>query len=651
MKRFLLWFFLILLLLTGGYVVYIKYFKSAPNVNSLALIPQDAIFIIESHEPVMAWKKLSKAPAWQYITTHPYFAEISASANALDSVMLSNDQLFSYFGDRAVYISAHKTRPNDYDFLYTVDLEGAAKIDFLQTILDQVFKLSGWMKNSHDYRRRTISDMLDKSTGEVLHYTIIENQMVLSYNGRLVEKSIETADQPFWPSEPAFKQVSDRISEDGLFRLYISGGMFDDWMACYQQPLDPMSVAVARLIHYGGTSFGLQDDGFSVNGTLNIHDSLDSYLKTMMLNGAGRKSAAAVIPADAALYTGLGFGNFQQFFDELLRMKRNESKDFASYEQKLKFVEKWLGITVKEHFLSWIGPEAAYVVLAPHDSLPTGDIALVIKTKDIEDCKAKLDRVRKRIKRRTPFRIKQREYHGHEINAMASKGLFELMFGNLFSKFEKPFYMFLDDYIIFTNQEATLYKFADDFDQGKTLQKSEGYQKVNGNLPDKFSVFTYMNMKAYLPLTQGKLAEGTYRSLMKNRAYFEAFPYTAFQLIPNETYFELKLNTAFEKPGALPVLDSISSDSLVPASPDVPLLINVEGSDETGRDAEGRLVYKKALGPDGLAEGKYFEYWPDGTVKTKGFYSAGRKSGLWKFYDSLGKFIRKEEPEQEEMNP
>ena len=45
------------------------------------------------------------------------------------------------------------------------------------------------------------------------------------------------------------------------------------------------------------------------------------------------------------------------------------------------------------------------------------------------------------------------------------KGFFRLFFGGLFDKFEKPYYTYVDDYVVFSNKASSLLSFVEDYDQ------------------------------------------------------------------------------------------------------------------------------------------------------------------------------------------
>lgn len=52
---------------------------------------------------------------------------------------------------------------------------------------------------------------------------------------------------------------------------------------------------------------------------------------------------------------------------------------------------------------------------------------------------------------------------------------------------------------------------------------------------------------------------------------------------------------------------------------------------------------------DILFEGTWSFYFPDGKVKIKGNYSAGKKEGTWQYYDESGRLVKEENYTQGEL--
>jgi hypothetical protein len=664
MKRFILWFLLILVLAGGGYWAYVSFVKRDFNLNALTVIPADAIYIIETNQPLKSWNQISQSDVWTHLKTNKLFAEIGASANALDSVIKENDELLNLLGDRQVYISAHKIKYNDYDFLYVIDLEKGARLDFLQTALKTAFEVGGFRISDYQYNKREIVKCFDRSTGESLQFTIIDNQLVCSYTAKLVEASIDASENPHFPLDEKFKQIADRTPNGGLFKIYICGAYFDDFMMCYQQPLDATTIDISNFMKFAGMKTNIDGDGISMEGFANMDDSIPSYLKAMLENGNGTNSAPEILSEKTALYINLGFEKFSEFFNSFENLMQQDSAKWETYKKNYRQIEKFLNINIKENFVSWVGSEVGYVMMPPTDSLKVKDYALIIKANSIDKAKENMKSIAKKIKRRTfILKVKKEEYNGYEINTIAIKGFFKLMFGKMFDKFEKPYYTYIDDYAIFSNNSSTLHTMIDDYIAGKTLAKYEAYDKLYNNFNKKSNLFVYINMPQFLPLSRENVSASTFKSMQANEKYITCFKHTGFQLTGYEQFFNVKLNSEFYKAPELPtdsiaasIIDSVLADSvnsMIGAESKASWELNftdepiIENHTLKQYVEHGTiLIYEVALDEEDHKSGFYTEFDRNKKVRIKGKFKDDKPSGKWTWFDENGKIIERKEYSQ-----
>src|SRR3546814_92432 len=76
-------------------------------LRQIYLVPEDAIFILETGDPVGSWKTFSTSDMWQFMKTFPPFAEIAASASPPDSVLRDTRRLLNLAGSRNCKIYSH----------------------------------------------------------------------------------------------------------------------------------------------------------------------------------------------------------------------------------------------------------------------------------------------------------------------------------------------------------------------------------------------------------------------------------------------------------------------------------------------------------------------------------------------------------------
>ena len=106
--------FLTFLVIYLCYLAYIFILSPKTNLQSIYLIPKDAVFIIESDKPVESWAKVSESEVWQHLQQNNYFANLTENIQKVDTVFNDNHRLFEFFDDRSLFISIHMISKRDY---------------------------------------------------------------------------------------------------------------------------------------------------------------------------------------------------------------------------------------------------------------------------------------------------------------------------------------------------------------------------------------------------------------------------------------------------------------------------------------------------------------------------------------------------------
>ncbi|HQI71497.1 MAG TPA: hypothetical protein PLT47_12145, partial [Bacteroidales bacterium] len=190
--KVLLWILIPLILIVGGVAAYL-YFGDSGKRNAMSVIPEDAIYIIETSDLTEAWNTLSESKMWKHLQGSPKFADINQSALSLDSLINGNKTLNMLFSNRQMVISAHMISLTDYDFIFAVDLKKASKITFLKNYIKDIVGYYDFEMGKRNFEGKEIIELTDVKTKELLSISFIDNIMVCSYTPGLVEKSIAQA--------------------------------------------------------------------------------------------------------------------------------------------------------------------------------------------------------------------------------------------------------------------------------------------------------------------------------------------------------------------------------------------------------------------------------------------------------------------------
>lgn len=655
-KKRILFGFLGLIVLYLCYLAYIFILSPKTNLQSIYLIPKDAVFIIESEQPVESWEQISKSEGWRHLKKNAYFSDLTENIQRVDTIFNNNHKLFEFFDNRSLFISIHMISPKDYGIFYVLDLKRIAKLQLLKTYLNTLLD-DGYVLSKRTYHEHEILEVHDRESKETMYLAFIKNQLVASYTHTLVEASIDQYSEPVLGRNLNFLEINQKVGHEDLFRMYVQYHYFDDYVQMYSDRPSDWVKRVSENFLFSGFYFDLDENStLTANGYTNISGVNEYYLEALQKSGTAKRSVPEVAPNSTALYISYGFDSFAEFYKNFEIVQQNDPEQFESYQTSIAKVEKFLKIDVKERFISWIGDEIAVLQIQSHINKGKNDMALVLKANDAEAAKTHLDFVVEQIRKKTPVKFKAVNYKDYEINFLSIKGFFKMLLGGRFDEFDKPYFTQIDDFVIFSDSPNTLKGIIDKVSEGEILATSKEFKSFDEKFDSESTVLVYSNVPLLFDNMYALADAPTKQKMLKNKDFIICFPQVGLQLTPEDDLFESRLVLKYQDVGEVkkamkqkgsvdktavkkPVSDSMEiTDAIFDLKPIYPTDLNAKSFRK--QYANGNTWFEVDL-KDGLKHGRYEEFYPDGTRKIRGRFREDKQVGTWRYYDKTGEQVHK----------
>ncbi len=631
------------------------YISPDRNVQQIYLIPGDAAFIIESDDPINDWARFSGSEPWKCLKQAKSFAEVNQNIDALDSIFQSNKVLLSLIGKRDMLISLHKTRALKWDFLMVVDLQKVSKMETIKEQIETVFSVGGFRVTGREYNGVNILEIRDPETRDIFYLSFISNHCVLSYTSKLVEAAIDGRKEPKIGLENSFIDAEKLVGGKGLVRMYVNYANLSDFMSIYLGGRNEYVDMMSNSMDFAGLFFNTDKEKMEIKGYMFAKENItDPYMTALLHSGKSKMRAHEILSGRTALYTNIGFENPVEFIKQLEKaLAEKDPASFEAYKSSRKKLESYFGISLDEHFLGWMSGEFAMTQSEPGLLGQDPELILAIRAKNIKDAHKQMDFIEKRIKNRTPVKIKTANYKDFEIKYVEMKGFFRLFFGSLFDKFEKPYYTYVDDYVVFSNKPASLLSFVEDYTQKNVLENNEGFKKAYSYFNSSSTVFVFTDMQKFCPQLRTMLNASTWAELEANKNVLYSFPYWSMQVIGDSQ--QTSLHYIMDYQPYVPTTVSEPSDIDEEAEVGEETVSKEEEMNELQRfyieKFEGNV--QREFYPDGALKseteikegkrhGRYREYYESGNLKVRGKYSKNQPKGTWKYYTEDGDVERKE---------
>lgn len=644
------------LISAGAFYAYRWYRQDVADLNALSLVPDNAIYLLETQNPFDSWQTISNSAQWRHLQKSNHFAALTSSINSLDSVIRDNSLLSNIIGSRSVMVSAHMVSTRDYDFLFIVDLQEASLISILQDYLTS-FSGEGYSLKKEQINGETLFIIRNSEDNSSLFMIMKGPYLVGSYNRSLVISAIDASKGNSLLTNPAFLN-NMATSTDGLARVYINYPRLPAYLNTY---LDGQNEYVKRFSEALQTSrleLFMDDEQIKIEGITTINDSIESYLKSLYVSGKGPTDITQIAPQRTAFYLGLSFSSFDEFFKNFETNLKKDVSEYNEYRASTKKVEDFLKIDLQKNIIDWIGDEVAVLELPSSGSGTHNEAVVVLKAHNVESARDNLDYIEKQIRKRTPVKFKTIEHRGYPIHYLSIKGLFNILLGKFFARYDKPYYTIINNFVIFSNNPESIKSIINDYLDKKTLARSEDFRKFRKEFRDEVSVFVYVHAPALFNTAQNLANASTKKAMSENREYIICFRDIGLQLVPAEMGFETLIAEHFVEP---------ENTSIVLSEPEeeLPAVITNDITPEVKDEADPMTLpeiylenpnLKEYIGyfPDstvqfkveirgGFKDGAYTEYHPNRKTKMTGKFKRDKRDGTWRLYNEDGDIILRRE--------
>ena len=634
-------------------IIYFLYLQPVKKNNPLIAIPADASIIFQVENPFEQWQELSDNDIWNYLKKDPYFAELGREMDELTEDMRANEAIYELVINRPMIMSIHKTRPDDYDFLYVIDLQRATQFNFIKNYIKN-FSEDIEKVYTRNYKEQEIIEISFKDDPTRYYLYIYENLLSLSSTHTILEQSIDQIKEPIIARDLDFIDLSSELGTNDI-NMYINYRQLADYLKIWMADDPEASTDFFPMLKYSGMALEATDQRFSVSGYSIVNKEQPNLLTALMNAGTGEINVGTIVPDNASYFMSLGFDDSKDFYENMIAVLQAE-EDGEEYMKSKEKIEGYLKISIEDDFLSWMDDEIALIQLNSNSNRNKVELAVAIKHNDLDDTKERLAYIEQQIRKKTPVKFKGIDYKGQQIHFLSIKGFFKMMFGKAFEGIDKPYYTIMEDYVVFSNSPRTLGKIITAVQENRTLDNTKEYAVFMENFVYESNLFVYLSANELLSDAQRLLDRESWQELKVHSPYFKSFPMMGMQLSAEGDLLKHQLQAnylnhaeisswnalikeiqqdevAFIGAEAMEEEDLIAAEQILPEDLNSKTFIEYYDNEQIKFEVDLK---------DGLKHGRYFEYDSLGNVIVKGRYRDDEKSGTWKFYDGEGELVKKE---------
>jgi hypothetical protein len=235
---------------------------------------------------------------------------------------------------------------------------------------------------------------------------------------------------------------------------------------------------------------------------------------------AKRGSLARMIPENIAIATYLNLSTFGDFYRK--RPEEQLHKDFDQY------------------ILPWLGKEAAYFITEPTSADFVADKFVVLKARDSLRAQKEL------MELGNTFGILDTNvYEGMKMIQIAVNDLLSPIFGNYLKPLENPYYLIIEDYVVFCNSAPVLELWVDKYKNNKMIDKADLFKGHVDQMHNNSSLYLLLNTSNLAQLAKSFMREEVLKAFDQRFLNFRNLTPVGIQLSAHQEHFLLTLSVAY----------------------------------------------------------------------------------------------------------
>lgn len=445
----------------------------------LNVIPSDASLVFEyKNEPSF----------YDIFKNFTLFKDILGENNiehlsALKTIFVDDELLNQGFAQSELYFSIHKTIKNNADILIVAPLskdfrrENSAE---LISILQSKYKLD---QQDNLYK-------ISFSNKSTFFFTISKSLLIGSFEEELIKNAIKKTENPSDETSFSKSNLTNTRNKNAIANLYINYANLHQLFSNFSKRNNPSeTVGLKSFEGFSALTINYQTNAFMFSGLTHVKDNKKNYINIFLNQEPGTSTLMNILPFDAASYTFYFTSNQAKFktdLDQLLAV-RNEAK---MKKDQLANITQRHSINIEKEFFPLLGNEFGTIQLASGDKLG------IIKTNNVN----RLSFILSAISSESLDAIR----HFDDSN------LLYYSLGDPFKSFKRPYYAFIENHLVVSNNLGALRRFLRNYEQQEFLNRTERnidfqqYLSNNGNIfyfihksNAKSIIRTYLSRDAY----------------------------------------------------------------------------------------------------------------------------------------------------------
>lgn len=589
---------IILLLIAAGFFYY-QFFK-ASKVSLVSMIPADVTLVVRADAAGGDLRRLAQS---SFLSGHDSVELVHTWYRCLvhlDSSTRKNPILKGAFESSMLILSGHVTGPGALGIIYYLDLNpsGYDAGIVMKSLLPEFVPVS-----ERTYKGIHIFEWINRA-GEAVHWMEIQGVLTASTTAFLLEDVIRQQSRPASENPSAVLQKFIH-SGQRRFEVALRYSGFSRFIKAQLNEREATNWnSVERLGEWSLMSLHVQPNRLLFQGESLPGDSLKAFLNVFKDMKPGKRRVLEILPLKTAALINWKFDDPSLFLDRLtaLRMRAKEINSSPGEAAG---------------FASWMGDEVALLLTQPVARLSDNNYIAFVAFKDSIRCLSALRKIAGE-----EAELKE-SYSGYFIRHMNRRGVLASVFGPLFNKVNRFYYIQVNGFLVVANQASTLRAYINDIKAGSLVQSDTRFKSMEATIHQEGNLLFFADIPQSEKIFSNSATPAWVKWLAGNYDYIQNWNGVAFSVSNNKGRFDTRGSIGYFNKGlsAAQVAWNFKLDSSLSEGPFVPagskglILVQDKNFMLYAIDHQGSLKWKRRLETSIMGKVHAVDYLDNGSIR------------------------------------
>lgn len=428
---------LVVSLLTYFYFFRIRVYH--PDISRV--VPANALFIVETSNIENLVQTVIQEPFFQAIQSAEVFNSFQTEMHFLDSLMNTSPELNSWKQGRPVAVSMHPYPQGNMHMFMAIDAGEQIQLDAVKNWIIASFP-GRFLQGSHEFMQTRILDFTDTQQGTTFSITSLNQNVLFSYDGLLIEDAINRLKHPSILKNQDFEKLSFVKTLSNQDLLYVNYKQLHVLYPILFSGSTPLSIQ--KFAETGNFQINFQNDRIELNGASKTSDSVFQFLDLYASQMPGSLNLKSQSPAVSASLFSQRISDWSAFQSQVSEFYSNQKIEIKHTSDSISAL---FGGHLTDEIASVLGSEQVIACLNFDGRSPDSSTYILLKPENYEFAKNWFQTMRLKFKERNAM-------DSIQVLAFDSNGLFpignvlEFIAGPLFHGCNVQHVLFYNEYIL-----------------------------------------------------------------------------------------------------------------------------------------------------------------------------------------------------------